>query len=86
MNEAEGINFSVGSIGGERKGPRRISSRPSYGLRYDNPCLADMLTFVENLKISEDDKNILRSVLKKKPHGSLSNFRYNYMNYLKRNS
>lgn len=45
-----------------------------------------MFTFVENLKISEDDKTILRGVLKKTPHGSLSNFRYNYMNYLKRNS
>lgn len=84
MNEAEGINFSVGPIGGDQKGPSRISVRPSFGLRYNNPTLKDMLSFVENLKISDADKDILRGVLRRTPHGSFINLRHNYMNYLKR--
>lgn len=85
MREAEGINFSVGSMTpSDQAGPKRIPTRPDRGLRHNNPTLSDMLHFVENLSLSELDKECLRKTLKKIPHGSLSNFRLNYMNYLKK--
>lgn len=83
MKEAEGINFKTG-IFGENQSPKRI--KQSFGPRYDNPNLSDMLLFVSRLEINEDDKKILEGVLKKMPHGSLGSFRKNYMNYLKRNT
>lgn len=83
MREAEGVNFKMGIIG-ENQGPKRI--RQSVGPRYDNPNLSDMISFVRRLDLSDTDKTMLESVLKKMPHGSLRNFRKNYMNYLKRNT
>lgn len=86
MREAEGINFSVGSMApSDQSGKKRIPIKPDRGLRHNNPTLPDIMRFVEGLSISEHDKEHLKKVVKKIPYGSLSNFRMNYMNYLKRN-
>lgn len=85
MHEAEGVNFKVGMLKQPFTGKdvRKISSRQSFGLRYDNPTLDDIIRFVNNLNESEENKKKLINIAKKTPHGSLSNFRHNYRNYIK---
>lgn len=86
MNEAEGVNFKVGPMGDQSGGgkSKRISTGSSGSIRQDNPTLEDMLLFVKKLNISDEEKDILEKKLKKIPHGSLGNFKMNYMSQLKR--
>lgn len=80
MQEAEGINFKVGAASEKEDRSKRIAPRP--GLRYNNPNLEDILSFIENLPLTNGDKECLVKVAKGKPHGALFNFRKNYMHYL----
>lgn len=81
MHEAEGVNFKV-SAGQEKEGPKRI--RPPSGLRYNNPTLGDILSFIEGLPLTRKEQDALVKVAKGVPHGALSSFRKNYANYLRK--
>lgn len=81
MHEAEGVNFKVGA-GQEKDSPKRI--RPPSGLRYNNPNLSDILSFIERLPITKKENEILTKAARSVPHGALSNFRKNWKSYLQR--
>jgi hypothetical protein len=82
MQEAEGLNFKCGIIGDENKS-KKIKGKSFFGI-FNNPSLQDVLNFIQNLNISDEDKIKLNKMAKKTPHGSLSNFAKNYMIYLKK--
>jgi hypothetical protein len=85
MHEAEGVNFSVGFIKKPDTGKdnRRIASPRS---NYENITIDDILKFIDKLNIGKESKNKLIKIAKKIPNGSLSNFKFNYRNYLKNNN
>lgn len=82
MPEAEGMNFKVGTLQKEQDNKRKI--KKSRGPKHENPSLEDIFQFINNLTISEQEKQKLISVIKKMPYGALKTFRDNYNNYLKR--
>lgn len=82
MHEAEGVNFNVG-VAGEREGPRPKPGKPT-SYRHNNPNLEDVVAFIGRLSLSDSEKLQLKNVAKRIPHGALSRFRDNYMNYLGR--
>jgi hypothetical protein len=82
MHDAEGINFSVGFIKKPDSG-KDIRKLPNGRATYENITINDVNRFINNLNISKESKEKLKKIAKKMPHGSLSNFKYNYRNYLK---
>lgn len=79
MPDAESFNFKVGTLNGDAERPKKITSSN----KFNNVNLDDILFFINNLNLSDKDKQILIKVAKKTPHGSLSNFKKNYMCYVK---
>lgn len=85
MHEAEGVNFSVNFIKKPDSGKdiRKIASPRA---NYENITINDVLKFIDGLNIGKESKDKLIKIAKKMPNGSLSNFKFNYRNYLKNNS
>lgn len=84
MHDAEGINFSVGFIKKPDTG-KDIRKLPNGRSTYQNVAISDVVRFINGLNISKESKSKLIKIAQKMPHGSLSNFQYNYRNYLKNN-
>lgn len=82
MSEAEGINFSVGPLKKPDTG-KDIRKIPNPRSNYQNLTLNDVLEFISNLHVGKEAKEKLIKIAKKMPAGSLSNFKFNYRNYLK---
>jgi len=80
MQEAEGMNFSVGVPNDGPNGPQKI--KPPRGLRQNNPTLKDVLSFIDGLPLNKVDKDRLALVARKTPNGALLNLRKNYMRHL----
>lgn len=81
MSTTEGMNLGVG-VPTEQDGPRTISVKRGY--RHSNPNLEDIMVFIDALPLPPGDKESLVKAARRVPHGALSNFRANYMNYIKR--
>jgi len=84
MHEAQDINFKVDIPKQQDNISRKIGKSNSF--KFNNPNLEDILSFIDRLQITDNDKKVLIECSKKIPHGALANFRKNYINYLKRNS
>lgn len=83
MHEAEGVNFSVGFIKKPDTG-KDIRKLPNVRSNYEkNLTFNDIVNFINNLNIGKESKDKLIKIAKKIPSGSLSNFKFNYRNYLK---
>jgi len=82
MSNAENINFSVGAMKKPDTG-KDIRRIPNPRSNYQNTTLDDVLKFINNLHIGKESREKLTKVAKKIPAGSLSNFKFNYRNYLK---
>jgi hypothetical protein len=80
MQEAEGINFSVGVPSENQGGIKKM--KPRGGLRHNNPTLNDIFIFIERLSLTNADKDRLRSAARTVPHGALASFRKNHMRYI----
>lgn len=81
MHDAEGLNFKVGAAQEKDSGKKIV---PPPGLRYNNPTLGDILSFIEGLPLTKGDKESLAKAARSTPHGALFNFRKNYMSYIRR--
>jgi len=84
MHDAEGINFKVGPLKQPLTGKDSRKIPVSFGPKYDNPSMSDIEIFIGRLNLDADTKEKLKRLAMSLPHGSLSNFRSNYRNYLKR--
>lgn len=83
MHEAEGVNFSVGFIKKPDTG-KDIRKLPNVRSNYEkNLTYKDILEFINKLNIGKDSKNKLIKIAKSTPTGALSNFKFNYRNYIK---
>ena len=83
MHDAEGINFSVGFIKKPDTG-KDIRKLPNSRSNYEkNLTIEDVIQCINKLNIGKESKNKLIKIAKKTPSGSLSNFKFNYRNYLK---
>jgi hypothetical protein len=80
MQEAEGMNFSVGVPNEGPSGPQKI--KPTRGIRHNNPTLNDVLSFINGLPLNKTDKERLVSVARKTPNGALLNLKKNYMRHV----
>lgn len=83
MREAESAKFSVGIPGEESGSPNRRLSKSTGFYRHESPNLEDIIKFIKNKNLSPESESFLINKAKKTPHGSLANFRKNYMIYLK---
>lgn len=81
MREAEGINFKVGVPSDSDSKPNSVGKRVGY--RHNNPNLNEIIFFIDSLSLSDSDKDLLKKVVLKVPHGALPEFRKNYINYIK---
>ena len=84
MHDAEGINFKVGLLKQPVSGKDSRKISVSFGPKYDNPSMSDIEIFIGRLNLDADTKEKLKKLAISLPHGSLSNFRSNYRNYVKR--
>jgi len=85
MHEAEGLNFSLGFIKPHDTGKDIRKLANSRSVYEKNLTINDIFVFIENLSIGKDSKKTLKKIAAKIPNGSLSNFKFNYRNYLKNN-
>ena len=84
MHDAEGINFKVGLLKQPVSGKDSRKIPVSFGPKYDNPSMSVIEIFIGRLNLDADTKEKLKKLAMSLPHGSLSNFRSNYRNYVKR--
>jgi hypothetical protein len=84
MRETENLNFSLELSDDNKSSDSKRLSKTSGFLRYDNPNLEDIIEFIKSKGLSDSTEKSLIEAAKKTPHGSLSNFRKNYMIHLNR--
>ena len=82
MPEAERTNFSVSNMSEENSNSKRLSKNTGF-YTHDSPNLQDIIKFIKNKELSEEDEALLIKKAKNTPHGSLANFRKNYKIHLR---
>lgn len=84
MHEAEGLNFKLDFLKKPDTG-KDIRRIPNPRSNYDkNITMDDVVKFINKLHIGKESKEKLLKIVKTIPAGSLSNFKFNYRNYLKK--
>lgn len=78
MKNTESINFKVGINNSQDGNKKRLRRRS------ESPTLSGVISFIEGLAVGRASKDMLISVAKKMPNGSLENFKANYRKYLGR--